>query len=682
MKQETDISLYEIYQRRHNELIQIAQDQSSIIRSLGLDEIQKAGTKQGEIVQGLIERLKSESLKVLIIGKFNTGKSTFVNALLGESLLPSSPKPTTGVLCEIRYATEADSKILLFPKPGMGKKNDDLPVEISKDDLEQELKKYIVIDHEGDSSETSRYKKLELHWPLLLCKNGVELIDSVGLDDPDARDEITLNHVQTVDAILYCMSSLATYSAKDVQILGLLKSLGYESIMFVITWYDQIKESVDMGEISEEEWKRLQFKNLAQWSELGKDGVKFVDSKSALKGRIKGQNDLIQSSGILELEKSLERFLVEEKGRAKLLTTLRSLRAVNRYVRQIIPNRIGMLQTSIEELEKRYRNAEIPLKNLETKKQLLISHIDNAITDISREAFDLANAYFVDLPEKINSWADEYEIESKIGFIPQKSTLEPMVKEVIGNLKLLVEQNIAQWNQDELAPMIESKMETLQESLEEEAREFIESIDKLRVEISVGEQVDEKEIAEQEEPSTLGRLAAGGWGILTGDFVSGGMGMVMGVKALVNTLVGYIVAAVIVVVFNVVNPVAIIAILASAIAGGQFANRLSLKRAIRTKVGEKFANEISANTKELCSKIEGEVKKELNKFNTSIANGLSGEISSVRDEVEEILEERKKSKTDTDREIKKLRTLESKNTTIEEKLDELLYEAGLVTQII
>ena len=47
---------------------------------------------------------------VSIIGEFNAGKSTFVNALLGEQLLPTGITPTTEVIELVRYSETADRK--------------------------------------------------------------------------------------------------------------------------------------------------------------------------------------------------------------------------------------------------------------------------------------------------------------------------------------------------------------------------------------------------------------------------------------------------------------------------------------------------------------------------------------------------------------------------------------------
>src|SRR5260221_6327975 len=48
--------------------------------------------------------LREMFLMVVVIGEFNSGKSSFVNALLGDSILPMGITPTTDVIELIRYS--------------------------------------------------------------------------------------------------------------------------------------------------------------------------------------------------------------------------------------------------------------------------------------------------------------------------------------------------------------------------------------------------------------------------------------------------------------------------------------------------------------------------------------------------------------------------------------------------
>ena len=666
--------LYEIYNQRRDELLVVAQDQSEVVTLLQMDAIQTEGTKQGEIVNGLITRLKADKLRVLIVGRFSAGKSTFINALLGEKLLPATPTPTTGVLCNIMYADEAGKKVTLYPKEGMGH-NGDKPFDIPVDELEHHIK----IDHFNGSEVTSKYRKMDLAWPLKLCANGVELIDSVGLDDPDSRDDITLDYAKSVDAVLYLMKSQDTGSKKDLDTINLLRNLGYESLFFIITYYDHIKESAELGEQSEEDFQNFVYQTLLPFTELGKAGVKFVDSKAALLGRIRNDRSRITDSGIENVEQSLESFLVEEKGRAKLLTTLRSLKSVNKAVRQVIPSRIDMLQTSTDELERRYEEAKIPLSILETKRQLIVGKVESTINDIVSDAYDMADSYFLELPNTIPTWAKGYKIESGLGLPPRKSTLEPVVREVLEHLKFKIESDVSVWTTDELSPMILNRIQEMQDSLEDDAKDFLQSANQVRVSISVGEQLNDEELASQQGPSVWGRILSGGYMLMTGDFVTGGMGMVMGLQAMLKTILIQIVAGIILAIFGLLNPVAIIAAAIASIVAGGFANVLSLKGGIKNNVSKKLSEEVASRRKDLATNVKLKVKEKLVELRDALDAGLAGELSSIKSEVENILQERRQGKIDAQKEICKLRTLEKTNLEIDTKLDALMCEAGLLS---
>jgi GTPase Era involved in 16S rRNA processing len=684
MKHETE-NLYQIYQRNRTTILNVANEQDSIVKELGLDESKSEGAKLSEVLSGLITKLQSDNLKVFVIGPFNSGKSTFINALLGQPILPSAPTPATAVLCSVKYAEDKEKRAILFPKPGMGENGNDSPFEIKISNMNEiskvrkELSKYIMID---PTSETSRYQKMELYYPLALCENEIEIIDSVGLEDPDNRDKVAKEYIPFVDVIIYCMPSPQIYTMADRNVLALLKALKYESIFFVMTKFDQVKLSFEMGETTEAAFKESVSKNLVPWTELGSSGIMFVDSLSALKGKAIQDKNLMADSGICEIEKSLESFLIREKGRAKLLNTLLSLREANRSVRKIIPSRISMHQLSIEELEKRYKTAEVPLKNLETKRQLIMQKFDSAITDISREAYDMAMAYTTELQSKLKPWGDDYEIVAPLGIIPTKENLKPVVTEVISYFKEKIDEDTISWTSYTLTPMIESNVDILKDSVEAQARDFITSVELLRVQISVEGHLSDADITDGERISPLNRLMGLGYICLTGDIVTGGLGIALGTKAMLTTIACELTGGFILGLLGLINPVTLVLTLVGSILLGGFLGKGSIKSGIKTKVAKQISEGIDKQRKEICKSVEQKVKESLWDLREALDSGLAGEINGVRDEVLKVLEEKKSGRFNLDNEITKLRDLESANNSIEEKLDTLLCEAGIMDKTI
>ncbi|MAS34607.1 MAG: hypothetical protein CL610_11405 [Anaerolineaceae bacterium] len=66
-------------------------------------------------LQDVAEDLRNAFFMVVIIGEFNAGKSTFVNALLGEPMLPMGITPTTEAIELIRYGETPDRKPVMTP---------------------------------------------------------------------------------------------------------------------------------------------------------------------------------------------------------------------------------------------------------------------------------------------------------------------------------------------------------------------------------------------------------------------------------------------------------------------------------------------------------------------------------------------------------------------------------------
>ena len=65
----------------------------------------------GHELDAAIERTK-DSFTVVIMGNFSSGKTTMINALIGERLLPMSATPTTAVMTELHYGE--NKKIVLY----------------------------------------------------------------------------------------------------------------------------------------------------------------------------------------------------------------------------------------------------------------------------------------------------------------------------------------------------------------------------------------------------------------------------------------------------------------------------------------------------------------------------------------------------------------------------------------
>jgi ribosome biogenesis GTPase A len=87
----------------------IAQIASAI--AIGEAEAEKGSGKLvlDRDIQDLLKtshELKKGVFRLMILGDMKRGKSTFLNALLGEKLLPSDVNPCTAIMTVLRYGNE------------------------------------------------------------------------------------------------------------------------------------------------------------------------------------------------------------------------------------------------------------------------------------------------------------------------------------------------------------------------------------------------------------------------------------------------------------------------------------------------------------------------------------------------------------------------------------------------
>lgn len=286
-----------------------------------------------------------------------------------------------------------------------------------------ELDKYVSTEHFDEQGNIdSAYERMEMTWPLELCKNNVEFIDSVGLDDLDGRDYITLGHATRVDAILYLTPCTHAASNMELATLDLLKTQGVEDPFFIATHADAIRGDED----EEREHKKYLEKQLAGRTGLRKEGIFYVDSRAALRGRAKGDEKMVGESGILEIEAGLEKFLVSRRGRHKILTKVSGLRGVYNELEAILQMRRGLADRDQGEFE---QIRETLRKELEEARRQMNAILRN----VKLETEGVANQCAIETQnfmQRLDSstWLSDFEPTTRF-VIPTKEKIEAVARE-------------------------------------------------------------------------------------------------------------------------------------------------------------------------------------------------------------------------------------------------------------
>lgn len=592
------------------------------------------------------ESLKRDSFKVLVIGEFKRGKSTVINALLGEEVLPAFATPCTAVINEIKYGEEKRA-ILHFadklPEP-MPKLADDVeahiaaykkdgkipPMEIPVDRIEE----FVVIPDPGkDQAESvaqSPFGLVEIYWPIDLCKNRVEIIDSPGLNEHGTRTKVTMDYLAEVDAIVFVLSCHALASQTELQVISdSIIASGHEDIFFVCNRFDEVRER------ERERLKDYAQKRLGEKTSL-ENGIHFLSALNALDAKLDNNPDALKESGFQDLEQHLVSFLVNDRGRIKIARPAAALkRQINRAVCEIIPMQQNMLSADLAELKKRYDSEKPKLDDAEKRRLSIKEKIARKTSRVKDETRRNIMRYMKELAREIPEMVQSYETEAQVTFLSLENTktqCENLVRELLQKLEDDITTRQNQWVNTELLPDIKNKLEDIFANTTADLEAFLGTIDSVKNNLA-GHDVCE----DQRDVPVWERVAAAGVGALTvsyGSMIQGGQD---GFKGLLKSILPQVGVSLGMIVLGVTNPwIFIPALIATGGLSAYFSNS-KLEKIVREKLGEKVKNSILDSVEENAETAIEKLSKVLDELAEQVDSGMQKEITGIQQSVDNVL---------------------------------------------
>lgn len=145
-----------------------------------------------------LESIIDEPIKIAIVGQFSSGKSTFLNALLGKEILPSGITPITSKVCEIRYGEAYE-----------------LEVRYKDSSIKHKPLSFL---HTLDELENTHISDFRLYAPNEMLRQ-ICFLDTPGFNSQNAIDTQTTNQIlESVDGIIWLslIDNVGKQSEKDI----------------------------------------------------------------------------------------------------------------------------------------------------------------------------------------------------------------------------------------------------------------------------------------------------------------------------------------------------------------------------------------------------------------------------------------------------------------------------------
>lgn len=477
---------FKAYQKHQQNLAEILRGAAEVTCSLNM-------SKEKELSE-LSTKVQNDTFKVMVTGTFKNGKSTFINALLGEEILPAYALPCTAVINEVKYGTEKRA-VLHFRNPlpdplperladkavqhmNKHKGSPIPPFEIPYDEIED----YVVIPVGADEKQIklqSPYEKVELFFPLELLKNGVEIIDSPGLNEDETRTRVTMDYLPKVDAVLYVLNANAICAGDEMKFVqNDLRGNSIDSVFFIVNRFDQIR--------SREQPQIRQYAELKLKEFYPKPELFCISALHALDGRLDHNEALVEQSGMIPLERRLTEFLTKEKGRAKLASPAKQVRQIlsRETLEVVIPRERKLLESSLDDVKQRYESIKPRLKAATAKKEQQQAEMATKIERSCRKFERLAKRSMADIINSVPVWIEEFTPATSLGAIPSKAKTEQVIKDLSEYLKDKLSETQADWQKNVLLPEIEEEANAIFSGAEKDLSKIFKEIDDINVELT------------------------------------------------------------------------------------------------------------------------------------------------------------------------------------------------------
>ena len=315
-------TMLEGFRERKDEVTSSLRALSAIAEGLGAKSLNE------RIGRDLVRKLDEDRFHLVVVGEFNHGKSSFVNALLGESVLATGVTPTTAAIHHLKYAAVPEATVVYTS----GRRE---TIDFAR------ARSFAV----GGGSSVEEVDFLEVGYPAPLLEERILLVDTPGVNDLSLqRADITYSYIPRADAVLFLLD--AGQILKESERVFLEEKLlraSRDKIVFVITKWDLLSPS--------EQEEALGYARM-QLAKLVKDPIVFpVSSDLAMSGRV-------ADSGMAPLLSHLTQFLAEERGRILLDNALGEGLAVGSLLMKGVDARRRSLAMKSEELDRRIQLLE------------------------------------------------------------------------------------------------------------------------------------------------------------------------------------------------------------------------------------------------------------------------------------------------------------------------------------
>ncbi|MDR1977629.1 MAG: dynamin family protein [Synergistaceae bacterium] len=190
-------------------------------------------------LENLLRATEGTELEVGVVGITSSGKSTFINAMMGERLLPEETRATTNLVIRCRKGEER--AVVVVSKEGERKR-------VAGARLTAQWMESLASERLNPSNERG-VAFLEWTSPGAALPKGLVLVDTPGLDAFPEHSEFLLRRLlPTLDIVIYVTSIRNRFKTADLELLEAVLEQD-QRVVFLLSQIDLEQDDVEGGKV-------------------------------------------------------------------------------------------------------------------------------------------------------------------------------------------------------------------------------------------------------------------------------------------------------------------------------------------------------------------------------------------------------------------------------------------------
>lgn len=243
----------------------------------------------GDVLKAIIDNINSPEIIIPVLGMQGMGKSTIINSILSENILPNDADETTCVPVEVKYGE--DEKAIVYFKNSS---------KIVKANTRKELNEYV--DNMSNPGNEKGVSHIVLYRKVDILKNGATIVDLPGVGSlTKENQDTTMRYIKNLCTAIFVIPTTPTIRrSEEMFIKGVW--MQFTSAIFVQNNFGETKREVRESV----EFNTKVLKNIANSINTPfNDEIIVVNAYDAITGKLKEDSSLIESSNIEMLIKKM-----------------------------------------------------------------------------------------------------------------------------------------------------------------------------------------------------------------------------------------------------------------------------------------------------------------------------------------------------------------------------------------